>query len=290
MKYLVVAFFGLLTVFSCTKIEDPADDPLHDNFPKIIFKPGNTEVNVVFQGVQRRFTVSVPADFSEKEAYPVVFAFKGNLESADIWIQELTPFIEARDYIGIYPESKDGKWNLGVGETKPDEDLLFVNAIINAIKSTGNVDTERIFAMGVSNGGCMSHYLALETNHFAAIASIAGSLYEGLSLTPVNPVSVLQIHGKLDQSVPYEGGATHGFVFKSAYNSASTWAQLNGCDSNPTTDTSLEGAVIYNFNHCDEEVETILFSVPEAGHAVYSEYDNINLTAYIFDFFGRHTK
>ena len=57
----------------------------------------------------------------------------------------------------------------------------------------------------MSNGGYMSYHLACNTNLFAAVASVAGSMtpetYNNCS--PTNATSILQIHGLQDFTVPY---------------------------------------------------------------------------------------
>ena len=43
------------------------------------------------------------------------------------------------------------------------------------------------------------------------------------------PVSVLEVHGKADTSVPYAGGSFEGAAVPGALASATLWAQHNGC-------------------------------------------------------------
>ena len=62
----------------------------------------------------------------------------------------------------------------------------------------------------MSNGGFMSYHLACNlSSKIAAIASVTGSMskqtYE--SCSPEHPTPVLQIHGTLDGTVPFDGNS-----------------------------------------------------------------------------------
>ena len=62
----------------------------------------------------------------------------------------------------------------------------------------------RVYATGMSNGAMMALRLGCQTNTFAAIAPVAGTLMTDCS--HAQPTSVLQIHGTADDRVPYNGG------------------------------------------------------------------------------------
>lgn len=78
--------------------------------------------------------------------------------------------------------------------------------MLQDIESKFTIDTKRIFATGMSNGGIMSYRLACEmADTFRAIASVAGT--DGMSMcNPARPISVLHIHAKNDDHVLFEGG------------------------------------------------------------------------------------
>ena len=61
---------------------------------------------------------------------------------------------------------------------------------------------------GHSNGGFMSHRMACDhADLVAGIASLAGAVWDDLDrCTPSQPVSVLQIHGTVDDVILFDGG------------------------------------------------------------------------------------
>ncbi len=116
------------------------------------------------------------------------------------------------------------------------DDVAYINAIIDDMSARYNVDPRRIYLVGHSNGGFMSHRMACDaSNRIAAIVSVAGAMWSDMSrCQPTSPVSVLQVHGTLDAVIAYNGGmqilAMPGMrTYPSARASVDTWARLNRC-------------------------------------------------------------
>lgn len=97
-----------------------------------------------------------------------------------------------------------------------EEDLQFVNDIINDLKSKHMIDSNRIYAAGMSNGGGFVGTMACSEigGRFAGFASVAGSFYtdvDGVGCSPERlPVPFLEIHGGSDKGVYYNGGKGRG--------------------------------------------------------------------------------
>lgn len=291
MKTFFLLVITVLFISGCQKVDYPPPPYMDPPLPEITLQPGVRKITFIHDHIERSFFVQVPADFTLKKNYPVVFGFKRKSQGAEVWADLLKEQIEQRQYIGVYPESIDDEWYLGGLNQEFKDDIGFVSNVYKIILATGSILPDRVYAMGFSGGGCMAHYLAVRTDIFAAIAPIAGSLVEDMFDPTAHMTSVLQIHGQQDISVPYNGGTAHyDYYFLSAQNSVKTWAFRDGCSTVASVDQSLPGAVVYNFTGCQDGQESILFSVPDSGHNVYSEYDAISLNDYIFDFFERHHK
>jgi polyhydroxybutyrate depolymerase len=115
----------------------------------------------------------------------------------------------------------------------PVDDVAYITAIIDDMSARYRVDPQRVFLVGHSNGGFMSHRMACDrANRIAAIVSLAGAQFANLSrCTPSEPVSVLQVHGTLDETIPYMGGTITGTMFRipSAQTTVTNWSTLNRC-------------------------------------------------------------
>ena len=101
-----------------------------------------------------------------------------------------------------------------------------------------SVDPKRIFIVGHSNGGFMAYQMACDhADQIAAIVSLAGGMYpDPKKCVPTSPVSVLEIHGTADMTVPFAGPTFGGVVFPGAQATVSDWVTLDACS--PTADTS----------------------------------------------------
>lgn len=114
----------------------------------------------------------------------------------------------------------------------PVDDVEYLHAIIDDVQRRYAVDPKRVFLIGHSNGGFMSHRMACDaSSRIAAIVSFAGATWKNTARCPAQPgVSVLQVHGTMDETVAY-GGGTLGAEFPGAVETAAQWAQRNGCGS-----------------------------------------------------------
>lgn len=111
-------------------------------------------------------------------------------------------------------------------------DSAYILNIINATKAEFNVDPNRVYLVGHSNGGFMSYRAAYDHSEtIAAIASLAGASHLEERPAPANPVHVLQIHGTDDGTIAYDGDDIQGNAYPSAKASVSQWAAYNGCST-----------------------------------------------------------
>lgn len=134
----------------------------------------------------------------------------------------------------------------------PVDDLGYVDAIIEAVMATNRVS--QVFLVGHSNGGILAHRYACERTRSRApvtgIISLGGPISVGSARCRIGGglVSVLQIQGSGDTTLPYEGGSLHlpGFTFgivPSAEETVMTWARRNRC-----TGTITEGAAPFDID------------------------------------------
>jgi polyhydroxybutyrate depolymerase len=153
------------------------------------------------------------------------------------------------------------------------DDVGFIRAMLIEVRKKLNVDGDRIFATGMSNGGLMAYRLACEMSDvFRAIAPVAGT-DNTLECTPSRPVSVLHIHAKNDSHVLFEGGAGPD-AFKSAVNeftsvpaTISKWTKINGCASPPKRTQEVKGAYCERYEPCESASLVELCVTESGGHS-----------------------
>jgi len=156
------------------------------------------------------------------------------------------------------------------------DDSAYVLEIINAVKADYNVDANRVYLIGHSNGGFLSYRAAYDhSNTIAAIASLAGASHVEDRDPPASPVHVLQIHGTADGTIAYEGFQIRGNYYPSAMDSVKTWAKYNGCSDEGAQrelrdlDAGIEGheSTVLSFKTgCQVGGSSELWTIAEGSH------------------------
>ena len=96
--------------------------------------------------------------------------------------------------------------------TTIEQDKARIDDIIAQSRERFDVDAERIYAVGFSNGGGLSVYLSTLDDTFAGVASVSAAVRcTEADIEAANPVDYLNIHGTHDDVVPYDGEVRPGF-------------------------------------------------------------------------------
>ncbi len=160
---------------------------------------------------------------------------------------QLQPQADARHFLYAHPDGTidttgNRFWNATDACCNFDgstvDDSTYLSTVITQIEAAYTVDPKRVFFIGHSNGGFMSHRMACDhADQIAAIASLAGAQWSDLSkCQPSEPVAAVEIHGTADTAIAYAGASTTEGAFPSAPTTASDWALLDKCSA--TADTS----------------------------------------------------
>jgi polyhydroxybutyrate depolymerase len=170
----------------------------------------------------------------------------------------------------VFPDGLGRAWHVGGGccgasGRQGVDDVGFVAAVLSDVDKHLAVDRERVFATGMSNGAMLAYRLACDTDLFAAVAPVAGTLL-GECPAP-RPVSVLHIHGLADASVPFDGSRGTGFAQIDGPPVPSVldlWRRVDRCPE-PTTRTGPAGVTTVDA-HCPRGRDVVLITVADAGH------------------------
>jgi polyhydroxybutyrate depolymerase len=194
---------------------------------------------------------------------------------------------DREDFIAVYPAGVDGQWNDGRGKTfrraqdnTDVDDVGFIAAVIDALVRKGHADPQRIYVMGLSNGGMMTYRLGIELgDKLAAIAAVIANLPEKIAgRKPVRPLPVLIMNGTDDPMMPWNGGAVrvlggeYGTVL-STERTVRYWLDAAGLPSTPTTrileDKSPEDQCTVEvdvYQKAGSRVEVVLYRIKGGGH------------------------
>lgn len=173
---------------------------------------GDVVLAIVSHGVRRTARVHVsPAALSGPAA--VLLAFHGTGGSGP-FMERYSGLAAQLDRgpaaIGVFPSAAGPRWNVEETRAHPD-DVEFVNDLLDTVEERWCVDLDRVTAAGISNGGSMAALLACAMpSRIAGVAIVAGGFARLPPCRSRKPVSVLEIHGRDDQIVPYWGSPQDG--------------------------------------------------------------------------------
>jgi len=247
---------------------------------------GDYTFSLQHQNITRQYQVHVPPQYQANQATALMLSLHGGggnmqYQSNDDYYHLISKSNEA-GFIVVFPNGysrfpggKLATWNSGIccGKARDEQidDVGFIKKVVEDIKSKANIDSNRIYANGMSNGGMMSYRLACElTDTFTAIASVAGT--DGtLNCHPSRPISILHIHALNDDHVLFNGGSgikseTHA-DFVSVPNTISKWVKLNACNPSPQRVLTVKGAYCDVYSACRNNAQVKLCVTESGGHS-----------------------
>jgi polyhydroxybutyrate depolymerase len=169
-------------------------------------------MNCLINGEQRQALVYAPALTPRGNKLPVVFAFHGHggtmsgtakqMHIHTLWAEAIVLYPQGLASMSSHdPNGERAGWQQETG-LNGDRDLKFFDAMLDTVKQQYNVDGDRIYVTGFSNGGAFSYLLWAERGHtIAAIGVVAGRLWESVHLSQAR--ALLAVAGKTDTTGPF---------------------------------------------------------------------------------------
>lgn len=232
--------------------------------PNPAIVPGQTSsLSVVSNGRGRTYLLYAPPGYDGTRPLPLVLNFHGlgsNGEEQHRY-SGLVPIAEREGFLVASPDGINRAWL-----TNPwVNDIAFTKDLVVEISRLACVDSGRVYATGMSNGGFMSAALACAAGDVvAAVAPVAGMT--GVSELCGEPVPFIEFHGTDDRIVPYEPGivAPTGGAFAGVPALMEEWAEHNGCDGAPVENRVSETVVFREYQDC--EAPTGHYVIEGGGH------------------------
>lgn len=208
------------------------------------------------------------------------------------------PAVEAEGFLFVHPDGIPdllGRrfWNATPACCSffgtPVDDSAYLRALIDEIKVHYNVDGDRVYVVGFSNGGFMAHRLACEhADTFAAAVSVAGATFDDpadcappvvipMAPRPPGPIHVAEVHSTSDLVILYAGGSYFGNMYPGAETTVQSWVDINNCsaaadtsapDLDLTTDQAgTETTVVRYQADCSENGSAELWTMSGVPHS-----------------------
>ena len=220
--------------------------------PSPALKAGDTNKTIQVGSDSRTYILHVPSKYDGTKATPLVVDFhplggSGSSEEGSSPYKSLT---DAEGVISAYPNGKSGPsggaWNVGPCCVANVDDVAFAKALVADVEKVACIDTKRVYAVGFSMGGGMSHYVACHAaDVFAAVAPAAFDLLKENqdACTPARPITVVSFRSTGDPVVTYSGGASSAVAgmpvtFLGAKGTFAKWAAIDQCTGSPSAEDS----------------------------------------------------
>ena len=230
--------------------------------PIFAFSQQTVNGSVMHDGLDRKYIMYIPASYTGDEPVPLLFNFHGFTSNAtqQMFYGNFQPIADREGFIIVHPEGTifNGNTHFNVGGFTAGstvDDVGFTEAMIDKFSDEMNIDSKRIYSTGMSNGGFMSFLLACQlSDKIAAVASVTGSMTPEIfnNCDAQHQTPVLQIHGTIDRTVPYNGAIWS----KSIDEVIEYWVNFNNCetvstqtdipDTNPSDGSTAEHFVYAN--------------------------------------------
>lgn len=170
-------------------------------------KPGTFASESIQVGKDKReYRLVIPKSVDLTKPAPLVFAFHGFLiDSKDVMplYTKLDDTAAKHQFLLVYPNAIGKSWAL-----TPEamvKDVAFFDALKKKLTADYKIDADRVYAVGMSNGGYMAHFIGKErSKEIAAVACHSGALglQTLLGIKADRKFPVMIIHGDKDGVIP----------------------------------------------------------------------------------------
>jgi polyhydroxybutyrate depolymerase len=258
------------------------------NNPNNRVSSGDIHASMEFGGLTRTYLIHVPPSYDRTTAMPLLLVFHGGGGTGE-GMAKLTHMSNVSDeagFIAVYPDGYKNTWNDGRGVSASElagvDDVGFISKLIDTLSNQYRIDSNRVYATGMSNGGFFTDRLACElSDKIAAVAVVAATMSPNISnaCSPARPLSVMIIQGTADPLVPIGGGEVRGLYggergsALSLNDTVKRWVQMNECAPDPTVTNlpivSDDGTRVLRetYGQCTQGAEVVIYIIDGGGHA-----------------------
>jgi polyhydroxybutyrate depolymerase len=282
----------------------------------ICFVPGDYSITTLHKGLLRNYLVHVPASYTGQQAVPLLLDFHGFSKDASNERQYSGQLAESdrRGFIVVWPNGVALSWNAYgccfVGDALNVDDVSFNRAVITAMKGRANIDADRVYVTGISNGGGMAQRMACEAADLVRASVSVSYPLNRPSCSPARPISMWEIAGTADTTIGYYGStpplpilpndlAGVPLGVQGARESLAAWKTILGCSAELYQEqlpdgSHYAGSRFEEYRSCNGGVRTGLVTIANGEHVLYNGYDElgsdpdkapIDVAPYIWDHF-----
>jgi len=311
-----------------TSVSSPAPSPT-ESAPSpttLQFQIGRNDYEEVLENVPRKYIIYVPQGYDSNHPTPVIFMFHGSNQGGQLMYEQTgwAAKADAENFIVVFPTSwiylltdsnkVEDKWNmlnlyqLVAPGTDLKDDVAFTRFLLDQVKATFNVDQNRIYATGFSNGGAfVQTRLILEMHEEFAAFATSGAGFFAVQIPDQLPTginaSLYAVLGTNDDKISEGTGFPLPFPFMA--DEIAIHPLFQPMIANTATILSLENSYTAQYEKPSYDTMTFDRSLNRAGNEyifrmvngmghVYPSGNNnragLNVADLFWEFFQRHVK
>ncbi len=231
--------------------------------------------SIVSSGEKREYLLYVPRSYDRSRPTALVISMHGagGWPAQQMELSEWNRLADSQAFIVVYPSGVDTAgpriWHVG-REPGLRRDVRFISELIDELEVAYNIDPERIYANGFSNGGGMAFVLSCTlSDRIAAVGMVGAAQTLPWSwCTDSRAVPMIAFHGTADAFALYNGGAS--WVAPEPFPAVPTWtanwARRNRCEPNPVESAVAVDVTRREYAHCADDADVVLYTVRGGGH------------------------
>ena len=242
----------------------------------------------------RIYWVDYPDNITEP--VPLVISMHGRNQSllSHISYSQMSSFANPQNIAVVYPQGINSTgalaWNTGVWwDNSEYDDVGYLNAVIDSVISNFAIDTNRIYACGMSNGGFMAYELACElSDRIVAFGSVAGNFMMNVDQGCANAreIPIMHIHGTSDLIVNYNAPTIDSSM--TAIEAMAWWSIENNL-----TEQSLEelndSVNVFTNSSLTSNTKFVHYQVQGGGHLWFNYNWGFHASEELLNFFMQYS-
>lgn len=215
--------------------------------------------------VSRDYLVYIPKNLPRYSKIPmVIMLHAGNSNAQELQSGKTMDMLaDFYKFIVLYPNGtieEEGTnkrtWNAGaccgVASSTNVDDMTFLSQLITKMKSDYNIDSNKVFMLGVSNGAMLGYKFICEKPGVIKSFVVVAGAFLSTSCASNPTFSVLAVHGENDDVLSPNGStSTTGLQYNSIQQ---TGAILTNAG------VSFRSIILKNTGHSVPEIETAIFA------------------------------
>lgn len=251
--------------------------------------PGDYTLVTISSLLPRYYLVHVPASYTGQTAVPLLLdihgftsyaaderKYSGQLRQSD-----------QRGFIAVWPDGIGLSWNAygccAAANASNLNDVAFLRQVIVEMKGKANIDADRVFVTGISNGGGMAQRMACEAADLVRAAASVSFPLNTDSCHPAKPIGLTEIAATGDgtinyygnnSSIPLLGNDVAGVPLgvQGAMQSLAEWKTIAGCTSDLASTQINDQVSSLVYTNCNGGVREGLVTVAGGKHVLYANY------------------